>query len=75
MNMDQSQEPRKESREENEGELLHVKPPVTCKRDEHYFIRTGSLEASCTKCPIGFVLNVNCDIKEGKLYVNGTMVI
>ena len=60
---------------EAENERIKIKDPVTCEKGKHEFFRSQSMEAMCRKCPIGFVLSVGNEVKDGHIYLHGTLLI
>ena len=61
-----------------QGEILTIKPSITCSKSEHYFrlVQTEmGLSAECTKCPVGYPLVPGAEIKDGHIYIHGSFVI
>ena len=52
---------------------IHVlEKPAVC---EHFFFRTAGTEVKCRKCPIGFYVSPDVELKEGHLYKHGSKMI
>ena len=67
----------KESVRDEEGEILTLKPPITCQK-AHYFemVRSGDqLAAECRNCHTGYPLSAGADVSNGHVYLYGELVI
>lgn len=60
-----------------EGEVLTPKPPVTCAKGEHSFtlVRTDMGPAAECRCGLGFQISPGAEIKDGHIFVHGTLVV
>ena len=62
-----------------QGEIITVKPPITCSKTEHSFrlVRNEmGIAAECVKCPVGYPLPpIGWELKEGHIYIHGQLVI
>lgn len=47
----------------------------TGKKCEHKFVHKTAQEVECVECGIGFYLNPESYIEDGKLFVNGKLVV
>ena len=59
---------------EAKTERIKLGPSITCERKAHEFIRKGR-EAKCKKCPMGFVLSGQEEVKEGHIYLEDQFLI
>lgn len=48
--------------------------PYTCV-EQHYFVRKSGTEAQCRDCPVGYMIIPGYDVKEGHIYLHGSLVI
>lgn len=48
-----------------------LRESVTCSK--HFFIRKGA-EAECRDCPMGYFLTPEYEVRDGRLYLHGTIV-
>lgn len=71
--MSSKEELEKEIKKAQEGEIIQIKPSLTCKNG-HEFVRVKN-EARCVKCPIGYNLGSNTEIKDKHIYIRGQLVI
>lgn len=55
--------------------LHQLKPALTCLKGEHYFEYVSGREADCTKCPMGFRLPVDAEVKDGHIYIESQLLI
>jgi hypothetical protein len=46
--------------------------PAPC---EHQFIRKSGTEVQCIKCPIGFIITPDIELKKGHLFKHGGLMI
>jgi len=58
-----------------EKEKLTPKPPVTCQKGDHLFRQTGSREARCISCPLGYILSPGMTVIDGHIYMGEDVVI
>lgn len=56
-------------------EDLQLGDPLTCNRDDHFFVQRSGTACECNKCHMGFVLSVGCYVDEGHIKSNEGMVI
>lgn len=42
---------------------------------EHNFTHISGIEVQCTKCPLGYVVGPETEIKEGHIYIEEKLVI
>lgn len=53
----------------NKHELIK---PETC---EHNFVRKTGMDVHCSKCPVGFIITPDIEIKDGHLMKHGSLMI
>ena len=58
-----------------EGELIHIKPSLTCKASEHYFVYQSGTEVRCTKCPVGYPIAIGTEARDGHIYIHGELIL
>lgn len=56
----------------DEGKDIKIGPNVLCK-DHEFHYRTGT-EVKCKKCPLGYLVGYGTEIKDGKLYMDGSLI-
>lgn len=54
-------------------ELWTLKPNVI--GGEHYFEYVNGVEVQCTKCPLGYGVTSDTEVKDGHIYLEGNLVI
>lgn len=59
---------------EAQTERIKLGPSVTCERREHEFVRYGR-DAKCRKCPTGYILSGQEEVKGGHIYLKGQFLI
>lgn len=60
---------------DEEGELIHIKPSLSCAKDDHYFIYRSGMEVMCNKCPVGYPVSIGTECRDGHLYIHGEMIL
>ncbi len=56
-------------------EKIVPKPPITCEKGRHLFRQTGSREAKCISCPLGYILDPGMSVMDGHIYKGDDIVI
>lgn len=64
---------QEEVKEEPIDQLVKLGPNIIT--GEHNFIYTSGTEVECTKCPLGYVVGADTEIKDGHIYIEETLVI
>ena len=69
----------KEVKVEDTSEVYTLKPPITCSKGGHTFtlkgMDMGMQMAECTNCPVGYLVPLGGEIKNGHVYIHGTLVV
>lgn len=47
---------------------------VTCK-NSHDFVRISGIEAKCKRCPVGTMITPANEVKNGHIYLHGSLLI
>ena len=75
---DSPQELKKEIKTKNE-EVIKLGPSLTCSKGGHNFIvdgmEMGMRRVKCQRCPIGFYLSNKEELKDGHIYLHGTLMV
>jgi hypothetical protein len=57
----------------DEGELVKLGPNLIT--GEHNFTYISGTEVQCTKCPLGYVVGANTEIKDGHIYIENKFLV
>lgn len=49
-----------------------IKPPEAC---EHLFVRSSGTEVKCKKCPVGFIVTPDIELRDGHLFKHGSLMV
>ncbi len=63
----------KEKKEEDLSQMVTLKPNVI--GTEHEFRYVTGTEVECMKCPLGYQLTGESELKDGHIYIKGILVI
>ncbi len=58
---------------ESKPEMVTLKPNIIGQ--EHYFEYVNGTEVMCTKCPLGYGVTPDTEVKDGHIYLEGNLVI
>lgn len=64
-----------EVKEENKEELFKLGPNLSCGKGNHYFVYHTANEIECTKCPVGYPVGPEINLKEGNVVIHGEELV
>lgn len=73
--MSELKQVEEEVREEGENETLKLGSNLVCGRGDHYFEYKTGLQAECNKCPLGYPIGPDINIREGHIYIEEQLII
>ncbi len=62
-----------ENLQQEENNIVTLKPNIICS--EHYFEYVNGTEVMCTKCPLGYGVTPDTEVKDGHIFLEGNLVI
>lgn len=66
----------KKEKVEPSDQLIHVRPVQHCAKGDHYFGYVSGTEVLCQKCKtVGYPIGAGTEVKNGHIYIHGTLVI
>jgi hypothetical protein len=74
----QTESLKKEIETKNE-EIIKVGPPLSCIKGGHYLVvdgmEMGMRRIRCDRCPVGFYITGDDELRDGHVYTKGKLLI